>query len=90
LVDGTAIQEGPWIGNDIELQLVGWAEGTYTVILTVTDSSGNTATNEVTVTIATGALTSAPFESPFGDLFTILLAFGVIFVVSFVRRRKRR
>ncbi|UCG03973.1 MAG: hypothetical protein JSW11_08290 [Candidatus Heimdallarchaeota archaeon] len=50
-VDGVTQQEGQWSGDTIELPLVGWAEGTYTVKLIVTDSSGNSAWDEVTVTV---------------------------------------
>ncbi len=92
-VDGVTLQEGLWTGDLIELPLVGWAEGTYTVKLIVTDSSGNSAWDEVTVTVEDSrkSLTSVSISSPGWTATLVLMSLiTVVSVLSWHRSNKKK
>ncbi|MHA2295163.1 MAG: hypothetical protein ACXAEU_10125 [Candidatus Hodarchaeales archaeon] len=92
LVDGDVLQEGQWTGEDIELPLVGWAEGTYTVKIIVTDESGNTAQDEVLVTVEESIPSTAPFQPiSFASFLIILFSLSTFAVlVRTTTKRKKR
>ncbi len=92
-VDGITQQEGLWSGDLIELPLVGWAEGTYVVKLVVTDGSGNSAWDEVTVTVEDSRklLTSVSISSPGWTATLVLVSLiTIVSVLSWHRSRKKK
>jgi len=51
LRNGTSIDSGPWSGSIITIDVDGLDAGVYNYTITVTDSSGNTASDTVTVIV---------------------------------------
>ncbi len=90
--NGTEIKsQETWTGGDITLQLVGWTAGTYNVELIISDTSGNIASDEVTIKIVSEEpqFTSkrpAPLSSPG---FTFLVVLLVIALIPFIKRLKK-
>ncbi|MHA1927443.1 MAG: DUF7948 domain-containing protein [Candidatus Thorarchaeota archaeon] len=59
--NGTSIDSGSWSGSVITIDVDGLSTGTYNYTIVVTDSSGNTASDTVTVIVT--ALTSTTTET---------------------------
>ncbi len=90
--NGIAIKsQETWTGGDITLQLVGWTAGTYNVELIISDTSGNIASDELTIKIVSEephftSKRSAPLSSPG---FTFLVVLLVIALMPFIKRLKK-
>ena len=77
-----------WDGSEITLHCTGWAEGNYTVLLKVTDSSGNVVSDEIKVEILIAEkIFTEPRISPGFGLLGIILALFFSFRIS--RRKKK-
>jgi len=91
-LNGTEIKsQETWTGGDITLQLVGWAAGTYNVELIISDTSGNIASDEVTIKIVSEephftSKRSAPISAPG---FTFLVVLLVIALIPLIKRLKK-
>ena len=78
-VNNEVQKQDSWSSNEISLKLVGWSIGYYTVELTITDTSGNSASDEVIVNITeqeqftTQASTGAPGFEFLALLFSLLV-----------------
>ncbi|MHA2251441.1 MAG: hypothetical protein ACXAD7_13850 [Candidatus Kariarchaeaceae archaeon] len=97
IVEGETIQEGPWIGNNIELPLVGWGVGTYTILLVLTDASGNTAEDQIIVIVeekpeqeTSESTSEASFGSPYLVIFALMTLIIFIKAISRTRRFNQR
>ncbi|NHJ14748.1 MAG: hypothetical protein EAX95_13795 [Candidatus Thorarchaeota archaeon] len=82
-VDGVLVAQGDWISEKIEFDFGGLKEGAHTVILTVYDLGGNSASSSVAVIVGSPILQLALIIAGIG-----VLAFALVAaVVWFVRYR---
>ncbi|MHA2032148.1 MAG: LVIVD repeat-containing protein, partial [Candidatus Kariarchaeaceae archaeon] len=58
--DGAAIVGGPWNGDSITINIDNLVQGVYTYTVTVYDSTGNSASDSVNVTVTSSQDTLAP------------------------------
>jgi hypothetical protein len=72
--NSTVYSSGSWGGGRIVVNIDGFAPGSYDLQITVTDKSGNTATDTVTLTVVAAVPTTAPLP----DLGLLLMALGMI------------
>ncbi len=90
--NSTLYASGSWGGGKVVVNLDGLDPGTYEFAITVSDKSGNTATDTVVVTVVAAVPTATP---PPPDIVPLLLIAGVVGVIVVVGAliwyiRKRR
>ncbi|MFX0125688.1 MAG: hypothetical protein ACFFAE_18840, partial [Candidatus Hodarchaeota archaeon] len=88
--DGSTFSQETWTGNDITLQLVGWVTGTFDIELIISDTSGNVASDEVTITIVSEEQQFTSKEPGVsGSGFTLILVLFGVLVLGIGTRSKR-
>ncbi|MFX0124229.1 MAG: hypothetical protein ACFFAE_11375 [Candidatus Hodarchaeota archaeon] len=87
-INGEAAPIESWDGSEITLHCTGWSEGNYTVLLQVSDLSGNLVSDEIKVEIFLEESKDVePSRSPgFGFIGIIL----VLFLSIVILRRKKK
>jgi len=90
--NGSVIVSGDWGGSRIVVVVDGLHAGIHVVTLTVYDGTGNSASDEVTVTVIQAAPVTPPPSDDLGLLLMIGAVVGsaavVIAIVYFLRKRK--
>lgn len=88
----TVIPTTAWINNEITLLVVGWTTGTYNVQIQVTDTSGNSAFDEVIVKIVSEESVTKPIKisAPGFEYFIVVLTFAILSFSGVLRRKKQR
>ncbi len=82
--DGVVVKEGYWeSGEGIEINVDGLSVGDYTYVCTVNDTGGNSASDEVTVTV-----TEAVSEFSFGFAFIALVTLPLIALIAYRKTKK--
>ncbi|MFX1284159.1 MAG: hypothetical protein ACFFB5_10910 [Promethearchaeota archaeon] len=90
--NGTTIITETWTGTDITLPLIGWFAGTHNVELIVSDTSGNTATDEVKLKIIkkeSYTTLKGPSSAPGFILMYTIMVFIILTPIKF-RLKKRK
>ncbi|MBD3160212.1 MAG: hypothetical protein GF309_15650 [Candidatus Lokiarchaeota archaeon] len=92
-INGTEEEGGSWDGSELSFDVGGLSVGAYNLTLLVNDTSGNSATSTVYLTV-TGPSGGGPFGLPetiFGiDTWIILAAAGVVVVIIILVLMKKR
>jgi len=83
--DGVVVEEGYWdSGVAISIDVDGLSVGDYTYVCTVNDTGGNSASDEVTVTVTEPTVS----EFPFGYAFIALITLPLIALIAYRKTRK--
>ncbi len=87
--NGTVVDSGAWDGSPITINVDGLDAGTYVFEITVTDVFGQSATDQVVVTVESGGI---PFVPPgfLQDYFLYIVAGLVILVILIIVIKKRK
>ncbi|MFX1284154.1 MAG: hypothetical protein ACFFB5_10885 [Promethearchaeota archaeon] len=89
--NGTTIITETWTGTDITLPLIGWFAGTHNIELIVSDTSGNTAMDEVKLKIIKEELYSTvkgPSSTPGFILIYVLVVFTILALVKYQVKKR--